>query len=164
MSQEMFDLLIKNGVKTECPYSKKGCNLIPAPYFQCWDCFTQENHSICPQCAMICHRNHNISKVSLKDSYFSCNAYFCDCGAGIIHKDHPCQICQQPGPNDQCTYFSSNGKSTRGKYYICQTCSCSQICPSCAESCHFGHDLDKKDGEYLCDCGQGHTRNCCLFS
>ena len=162
----MFDFLISKGTEPHCPYSDYGCEYEPlahTPFFQCFDCFTNSDHSICPECAMLCHGTHNIQLI--EGSYFTRSGYYCDCGAGQHHRTHPCHICKQPGPNDQCTFFANNGQSTNGKYYICKTCSSSmKICPSCANFCHSGHDLEENEGDFTCDCGQNNFKNTCLFS
>ena len=97
MFKDLFNLLISKGAKPECTYSKFGSSLIPAPYYQCFDCFSAPGHAICPQCALLCHANHNIKLV---EDYLNIDGnildgYYCDCGEGGVHKSRPCQILKQ---------------------------------------------------------------------
>ena len=82
---DIFDLLISKGAQPICEYEENGHDSI-GTFYQCFDCFPNPDHSICPQCAMICHRNHKITRC------YTNHGYFCDCGAGQLSETHPCKL------------------------------------------------------------------------
>ena len=79
-------LISENGSlqNTKCVYTIHGDDYISGTYYKCFDCFSSSSHAICPDCAKICHADHNLTTCS--------GSYFCDCGAGI-HKTHHCLLC-----------------------------------------------------------------------
>ena len=87
------DYLISKGSEIVCLYYYHCNSHVPAPFYQCYDCFTDSGHSICPICAYVCHSKHNIRKFGQDDPKMmkkwgdSFGSYYCDCGEGN------CQIC-----------------------------------------------------------------------
>ena len=164
-----FESLCQFTQKTclKCDFDKYGSKPMHGLYYICRDCFpvlhtSSGSYSICANCARICHAGHNVVPVRVSD-------FYCDCGAGECRKVMPCKFWKKPGPDDHCTFTSASEK-VNGDYFICETCTYKksdvplEMCPSCAKICHANHRLTKKNGEYVCLCGEGSVpKSCCHF-
>ena len=135
-----------------CTFLTSGRDSILGIYYKCHTCGGPSNQAICPSCAAVCHRGHNLEKCS--------GSYYCDCGA---HDLFNCQLV--PG-KVKCTYEDHGTHMISGIFYQCQTCpapSNQAICPACAHICHKGHILIEHNGSYYCDCGAHRCFSCKLI-
>ena len=147
----------------KCDFDKYGSQYKHGIMYICRDCFPlDEDFSICENCAKLCHAGHHVIQKGNAN-------FFCDCGSGECRQKTPCKFWKIPDQNDKCTFVSSNEK-VNGDYYVCQTCKNKksdgplEMCPSCAKICHANHDLVKKNGEYICRCGESKIPySCCHF-
>ena len=100
--------------------------------------------------------------------FMSCNS--CNEAANIISI---CISYQKKDIEDLLYYFGFEimlFNKVNGDYYVCQTCKNKksdgplEMCPSCAKICHANHNLVKKNGEYICRCGESKIPySCCHF-
>ena len=161
--KELKDYVCKNPYATrslnqqeipQCNFLQTGKTYIKGKFYKCKTCGGSPRHSICPECAKICHEGHELEPHEGK--------YYCDCGAHALS----CQ-CKLVPDKLECTFSNTprNGYVT-GIYYQCQTCGGPDdhtICPACAKICHQGHVLTQHQGQYYCDCGSHRLFSCKLI-
>ena len=137
----------------ECTFLSTGRQFAPGDFYKCLTCGGPDSQAICPACAHVCHRGHNLQIYH--------GPYYCDCGS------HDLFHCQLVHETLKCTFEETGRSYMTGEYYKCHTCGgpfSQAICPACAKVCHKGHNLQMCEGRYYCDCGAHDLFSCKLVN
>ncbi|AYV85210.1 MAG: serpin [Satyrvirus sp.] len=119
------------------------------PGVRCSTCYPSSADYICFQCALTCHKGHNLGEVTNAD-------FCCKCGSS--------GLCKKTDNNNldivalnSCT-FPLSGENYKIQYWVhCRTCfkdPSEGACMYCIKKCHAGHDVAMKNhSPFFCDCG-----------
>eukprot|EP00455_Lapot_gusevi_P026672 TRINITY_DN2812_c0_g2_i1.p1 TRINITY_DN2812_c0_g2~~TRINITY_DN2812_c0_g2_i1.p1 ORF type:complete len:345 (+),score=102.93 TRINITY_DN2812_c0_g2_i1:76-1110(+) len=161
-----------------CTFAYTQRNYADQKWYVCGTCQTRgATIGCCEACARLCHAGHNLVEQPA-------TAFYCDCGAGDYPT--PCK-CTQPvalgasgyvsidemkrlsavqlAPTETvCTFAYTNKQFADQVWYKCRTCNRGDsvgCCVACASVCHAGHQLERAEGAFFCDCGAGEFGQSC---
>ena len=129
--------------RPKCTISWAGPMKVLQHGYECHTCGLRAAKLICEECAMHCHRGHELKDCGLQ-------VFLCSCGADD-------SLCQIDHKECRCSYFITGRNYRNQGMWECHTCGfCNGkcICKACAENCHKGHELKWRGWcDCFCDCG-----------
>lgn len=120
-------------IEPYCTFSTSGTNYISQKWYYCKTCNLTEYNGICENCAMHCHKGHDI------EFHEDAQKFYCDCPGQCNCKLLP------KSDNLKCVSELAKGKIIEQPMYQCKECNIDgddeYICQNCAVMHHKGHKL-----------------------
>lgn len=133
LKNEITKLKKINNVVPYCTYAATANRHITQKWYYCKTCNLTKLSGICENCALKCHKNHDVEFHS-NSTYF-----FCDCPDCC-----KCSIMPNEDETFECCSKLANGNVIEQPMYQCKSCNIlnnDYLCQNCAIKNHKGHDL-----------------------